>query len=318
MQSSGLRTQNIMRHLLYFLAVAEEEHFHKAAARLNITQPALSRHVNALEQELGTALFIRGIRSVTLTDAGRMIQELGARMLLQVDHAVSKLEAFCRGNEGTLRVGFNLGSGRPDVIIGAIQKYRKSYPNVHIELRSLFSQAQIDALTDESLDVAFVYDAGLKNTTARLDDTFETLPVTQQETRLCLYDGHPLLKKRKVTFAELRNETLIWPAQGLGSYVSDVLEKKFMAAGVKPNILVEAASADIALNIVGSRAAIGFAPYPHPRASSLHFRKVVGLDLKITLSMAWLRGSKSAPVRNFIETVRGGLQGLRNTARTPR
>jgi DNA-binding transcriptional LysR family regulator len=308
MQSGGARAQNLLRHLLYFMAVAEEEHFHKAAARLNVTQPALSRHVSTLEQEVGTALFVRRVGGVTLTPAGKIMQEHGARMLLQMDHLVSKLAAYRDGREGTLRVGFNLAMGRADVVIVAVNRFKRAYPNATVEYRYLFSQQQVDALLDGSLDVAFIYDEGLTGPETRLDERFEFFAVTRQDIFLCLYDGHPLLKKRKLTFADLRDEPLIWPADKLGHHSSEVLKRKFVDAGVKPNILAEAASIDMALNIVASHVGIGFAPYPHPRSAGLHFRKLAGLDMSISISMVWLRENDSVILKNFIETVKSKLK----------
>jgi DNA-binding transcriptional LysR family regulator len=297
-----------MRHLLYFMVVAMEEHFHRAAERLGVTQSALSRHVTALEAELGVELFVRGVRGVKLTEAGRMVQEHGDRIFLSIDHLVSKIETYRSGSEGVLRIGMSLASGRADIILRALHRFRELYPNVQLDMRFLFSPAQIEAMADESLDVGFVWDVALKDAHATLDEKFESVPVSRQQVMLCLYDGHPLLKKRKVTIADLRDEPLAWPAHNVGgTHTSDALASAFSDAGVQPNIFAETVGIDMVLDIVKSGVALGFVAVPYPRTEDFHFRPVVGLDIKPTLSMVWMSRAKSAPLRNFIRIVREAL-----------
>jgi DNA-binding transcriptional LysR family regulator len=131
-----------MRHLECFLAVAEELHFTRAAQRLHLSQPPLSRHIKELEQELGVTLFQRTRRSVTLTDAGRAYEQRVHSILSQLEQAREEARRIQRGEMGTLTIGF-VGALTYEFLPGLLRRYRARRPNVQLALRDLVPAEQI-------------------------------------------------------------------------------------------------------------------------------------------------------------------------------
>src|SRR5690349_3882364 len=146
-----------LRHLRYFLAVAETLHFSKAAARLGIAQPPLSQQIRNLEQLVGHRLFDRTTRGVKLTLAGQLLADRARTTMEKIDDDLTQVRRLGRGEEGTLTVGFS-GSVMFTELPAAIQKFRASYPKVELRLREMVTSSQIAALLDGTLDLGFMRD----------------------------------------------------------------------------------------------------------------------------------------------------------------
>src|SRR5580698_10342931 len=146
-----------LRHLRYFLAVADTLHFTKAAQRLGIAQPPLSQQIRKLEGLLGHPLFLRTTRGVKLTPAGQLLAERARGTLDKVRDDLSQVRRIGRGEEGTLTVGFS-GSVMFTHLPAAIQSFRHRYPKVELRLRELVTSAQIAALLNGQIDLAFLRD----------------------------------------------------------------------------------------------------------------------------------------------------------------
>ncbi|POT59921.1 LysR family transcriptional regulator [Citrobacter amalonaticus] len=144
-----------LRHLRYFLAVAQEGHFGRAAERLNIVQPALSMQIKALEAELGGALFIRTSRRVELTEAGLLMQIEAKRILEQAEHARRTAERSLRGETGRLRVGFAGNAIFSGKLISDLRLFHKNFPDVELTIREVGPQEQVDAILTGLLDVGY-------------------------------------------------------------------------------------------------------------------------------------------------------------------
>jgi DNA-binding transcriptional LysR family regulator len=146
-----------LRHLRYFLAVAETLHFSKAAQRLGIAQPPLSQQIKRLEQPIGHRLFDRTTRGVKLTLAGQLLAERTRSTMEKVHDDLAQVRRLGRGEEGTLTVGFSGSVMFTDLPI-AIESYRRRYPKVELRLRELATSAQIASLLAGTLDLAFLRD----------------------------------------------------------------------------------------------------------------------------------------------------------------
>jgi DNA-binding transcriptional LysR family regulator len=151
-----------LRHLRYFIAVAEELHFARAASRLHIVQPALSKQIQQLEQELGFPLFYRTKQRVELLDAGQILLDEARRILRQAENAVESARRIHTGQSGRLRIGFS-ASATLEVLPKILRKYRRLYPNVEVELwrsviRNLldFDQIVLRECADKSIDTEFI------------------------------------------------------------------------------------------------------------------------------------------------------------------
>src|ERR1700730_7130798 len=147
-----------LRHLRYFLAVADTLHFSKAAERLGIAQPPLSQQIKRLEQLLGHRLFDRTTRGVQLTLAGQLLADRARSTIEKVQDDLAQVRRLGRGEEGTLTVGFS-GSVMFTDLPAAIENYRRRYPKVELRLRELNTSAQIAALLTGTLDLGFLRDA---------------------------------------------------------------------------------------------------------------------------------------------------------------
>ncbi len=146
--------QNIdLRHLRYFLAVAEELHFGHAAQRLHMAQPPLSQQIRRLEEEIGYPLFLRSSRSVKLTPAGKSLMDRARRTLQKVDEDLEAVRSVARGEVGVLKVGF-VGSAMLTRLPAILDTYRRLYSRVQLHLNEFHTSQLIDALRDGSADVA--------------------------------------------------------------------------------------------------------------------------------------------------------------------
>ena len=145
-----------LRHLRYFIAVAEELHFGRAAERLGISQPPLSQQIQALEEEIGARLFERTNRRVELTDAGRLFLDESRQVLAQVDKAVLLARRAHLGNWASWKIGFTSSAPFTSTIPSSIHAFRKAYPDVHLDLQEMSSRQVLKALLEESLQVGVI------------------------------------------------------------------------------------------------------------------------------------------------------------------
>src|SRR5271168_679316 len=179
-----------LRHLRYFLAVAETLHFSKAAQNIGIAQPPLSQQIKRLEQLLGHRLFDRTTRGVKLTLAGQLLAERARSTLEKVQDDLAQVRRLGRGEEGTLTVGFS-GSVMFADLPAAIESYRRRYPKVELRLRELATSAQIAALLNGTLDLAFMRDG---DPTEGVDMS----TVLKERYVAVLSERHPLARKQSL------------------------------------------------------------------------------------------------------------------------
>lgn len=193
-----------LRHLRYFLAVAEEGHFGRAAKRLNIVQPALSMQIKALEEELGGALFIRTSRHVALTEAGRLLQTEAQRTLAQVEHTRLAVARSLRGETGRVRVGFAGNAIFSGKMIADLRQFHRTYPDAELVIQEVAPQQQVEAIQAGLLDVGYTPD---NSKTTAPDITVQ--PLGQWDFLLALHEGHPLAKRAAITMDMLAGEPLV-------------------------------------------------------------------------------------------------------------
>src|SRR5271156_5527372 len=148
-----------LRHLRYFVAVAEELHFGRAALRLHLAQPPLSQQIRKLEEIVGHPLFLRTTRAVKLTAAGEVFLDRARRTLRTVQQDLTEARSIGRGEVGSLRVGF-IGSGMLTPLPAMLGRYRRKNPKADLQLREGFSAELMQALLDGALDVGFLRDGG--------------------------------------------------------------------------------------------------------------------------------------------------------------
>ena len=286
-----------LRHLRYFVAVAEELNFTRAAARLHIGQPSLSQQIQALESELGVQLLARTKRRVSLTDAGRRFLTSAYRILNGAEQAIDHARRTARGELGELRIGFTSSLPFTALLPRLIQRYRAQCPAVTLTLREMFTAQQYAALEEDQLDLGFVRYTGLA-----MPPGLTVREIHHDPLRLVIQADHPLAGRSEVSLAEVRDEGFITYPRGTGTGLVVLLRRLCQAAGFEPRIVQEAGEATTQIGLVA--AGLGIAVLPSP-LECVHIDGVRYLPLKdagayIALGVATRQGPPSPLVANFL------------------
>jgi len=294
-----------LRHLRYFIAVAEEGHITRAAERLGIQQPPLSQQIRALETELDVKLFTRKPRGVELTDAGKALLEDARTILARVEHAVVTTRRTARGDQGRIGVGFTGSAPFHPFVPRVIRAYREAYPRVAMVLEESGTTELVEALRAERIDAAFirspVVDPGGLVVQAVLDE----------EMVLALPTGHPLAPKggkeaAPVPLDAFAAETFILYRRPVGPGLHDAIIAACHGAGFSPQVGQEAPRVLSTLNLVAAGIGISVVPASLGRLQmdGVAFRRIAtALPLRAPLNLACRRGEPSAAVRRFVDLV---------------
>ena len=186
-----------LRHLRYFVAVGEEQHYGRAAQRLRVAQPALSRQIQDLEQEVGFKLFERLPRGVKLGAAGKLFLEDARRILREVNEAAARAARVARGQSGTLRVGFTENASWRGVVPESFRRFRELQPDAELQLQPSPSLVQLEAIRSGRLDAGFIFNM------PKADPELDRLPVGMQRIELAAPTGHPLTKLKELRLRDL-------------------------------------------------------------------------------------------------------------------
>ena len=226
-----------LRHLRYFLAVGEALNFTKAAAQLRIAQPALSRQVQDLEDEIGVDLLRRSPRGVTLTAEGKLFLEEVRELLKRAGESVEKVRALARGEYGELHVGY-APSPTVEILPPALAAFQKVVPGVKVLLHDLSSDELIAGLRDGTLELAIMVEPAGEQTTGIEFEVLRTYPLCVGMTR-----AHPFARLKSVPLAKMAAEPLVGLSRKDYSEYYHMLDRAFAAIGAKPRIAVECDSA---------------------------------------------------------------------------
>ena len=294
-----------LRHLRYFVAVAEELNFTRAAARLHIGQPPLSMQIRDLEGEMGVRLFERTQRRVALTPAGQCLLEHAYRILGGVREAVEAAQRAARGELGELRVGFTSSLPFTDLLPDALHAYRRRFPAVRLQLSEMFTPEQFGALARGELDVGFVRLQG-----GRAPDGIALREIARNPLRLVVNASHRLARAAAVSFAELRDEDFIGFPADVGTDLPAVLRGLCRQAGFEPRIVQTAREATTQIGLVG--AGLGVAVLPAPletvRMARVRYLPIIDADAQFRLAVATVKGAPSPLLQGFLDVVDGVIE----------
>ena len=288
-----------LRHLRYFVAVAEELHFTRAALRLNIAQPPLSQQIRALEAELGVQLFLRTRRSVALTDAGHALLARARELLATTQSLPRDLQRIARGEVGQLRIGFSSTLPLTKVLRDVVADHRRTHPEVALHLREMHSQLQFEQLRRGELDV------GLVRYNEAAPEGVRLLLLRRDPLRLVVPASHRFARRRSVTIADCRDESFIGFPGDAGTGTGPLLKRLCAQAGFEPRIAQEAREATTQIGLVA--AGLGIAVLPAPlealRMEGVHYVPLEGEGAVLVMSAATRSDEASERVLGFVRRV---------------
>jgi DNA-binding transcriptional LysR family regulator len=285
-----------LRHLRYFLAVAEELHFGKAAIRLHIAQPPLSKQIRQLEDELGIQLFNRTRRSVELTEAGKVFQREAYNAMECLEKGVQKARLASRGEAGWLSVGF-IGSSTYEVLPLVLREFRGKFPEVELILQEIQSSEQNQALRERRIHVSFARfpkpEQGL---------VFET--VYRENLVVALPQSHHLNRKKSLRLSDIANEPFVlFPHQP--SAHSDNTIQVFADAGLTPQIVQTVEEMHTALGLVAAGIGVTLVPSSMQKTQreAVVYLNLAKPETVLELKMGYREDEASPVLKRFIETV---------------
>jgi DNA-binding transcriptional LysR family regulator len=289
-----------LRHLRYFKTVAEELHFGKAAARLNMEQPPLSIQIRQLEEEIGVQLFHRTKRSVNLTQEGEVFLDRVYQLFDNLEDSINTIQMINRGEIGKIIIGF-IATASFDILPTIIKQYRKEYPAVQVILKQLTSAEQIEALQKGNIHVGIVSEP-LEN------DEFSFQILRQEPLIIALPKEHPLANETSsIDLINFANDSFIMTSRMANQVHYDGLINCCFQAGFSPKIVQETDEVSTVISLVS--AGIGVALV----ASSIKFllqnevvyREVKNPPFSTVTALIWKSEIKNSINKAFIEFVKG-------------
>ncbi|MCC5647488.1 LysR family transcriptional regulator [Nostoc sp. CHAB 5824] len=289
-----------LRHLRYFIAVAEELNFSRAAERLHISQPPLSQQIQALEAELGLQLFERKKRPLQLTAAGQVFLAEARLVFPQLERAITSAQKVSRGEIGRLVVGTN-SSVANSVLPDILQIFHPLFPEVILVLREVSSSEQVNLLRDRYIDIAF---ERLPNT--NLNDTaLNFLSILQEPLIVALPEKHPLAAQFQIPLIALADEPFVLPPTDLVPSYSQIISL-CQQVGFSPKVVQQATWMVTVLSLVAGGVGVTLLP---ANAQSLQrkgvvYRAIQGENLTLELAVVWRRDDSSVVLREFLEVTK--------------
>ncbi|WP_341487861.1 LysR substrate-binding domain-containing protein [Pararhizobium sp. A13] len=286
-----------LRHFRYFVAVAEELHFGRAAARLNIVQPALTAQIKSLERMFGVELLERSKRRVELTEAGREFLRESYAALALVGSAIDTVRDFARGATGTLRLGYGANAAIAGLISTSIRRFRSEWPSVNVTLKEMPSSEVSDALLRNEIDVGYAATTGIE------PNGVTSSNVGAWPWLLAVADTHRLAGREAAAVSEVSGESLAVYAEPDGR--SNIAGVMTSLPDLSPRHVYRTSHIMSLMTYVSSGLGVAFVPSP---MKSLNFPGVAYIEVsdpmpQMEMRLLWRTDGDSASVRNYIQCV---------------
>ena len=285
-----------LRHIRYFIAVAEERNFTRAAMRVGIGQPPLSQQIKDLEGEIGAPLFRRLAKGAELTEAGKAFLDQIQGVVPQVERATVEARRAGRGEVGSLRVGYTSSSAFNPVVPNAVREFRRTYPDVELSLQEAHTTELIAALSQGQLDVVFLRAERTEN------DDFQLHPLSEEPLVVVLPTGHPAASFEAIDLAMLRSDPFVLFPRIVGPTLFDVIMSACRTAGFEPILGQSAPEIHAVVNLVAAELGVSLVPASmrQLQVAGVAYRSITGEAPTTRLSLGLRRGDTSRLVRNFV------------------
>ncbi|MUG91160.1 LysR family transcriptional regulator [Scytonema sp. UIC 10036] len=286
-----------LRHLRYFVVIAEELHFGRAAERLHMTQQPLSQQIRQLEAEIGVLLFHRTKRRVQLTEAGKAFLEEARQILSKASQAVEMARQVARGENGRLTVGFS-GFATYSLLPKVLRIFRERFPRVELELEEMTSSAQLQALQDRQIHLGLMIppipDTGLVQELILREPLVVILPET-----------HPLATQPELKLSVLANESFILVSRHLEPGYYDLCISLFQQAGFCPKVVQKASQKQTILGLVSADMGVSLAPASirNIHRTGVVYTTLSPLNVEVELVAVWRQDETSAVLQTFVRVI---------------
>lgn len=283
------------RQLQYFLGVASELHFSRAAEKLFIAQPALSRQIQQLEENLGVLLFERNKRNVKLTPAGEYLKGEATQLLSQVEHIRNRTQLIHKGEEGEIKIG-HPGSAIYSVIPPILTNLRLHFPQIKAKLSEVLENDLFGNLKNYQLDVAFIREPFInKNVISKV--------IFEEHFALVLPENHWISQENFTSLAQVKYEPFVLPPRYAGSAYYDLLVRMCEREGFMPNISHESNFGATILRLVEHNLGVSLMPisYKFSSAMRVKFIELTDIPERTHLSIAWRKNDTNPVLLNFLK-----------------
>ena len=289
-----------IRHLRYFIAVAQESNFSRAAEKLHISQPPLSQQIQKLEEDLGIILIERGTRPVMLTEAGKFFYQQALGLVDQFDQFIDKTQKMARGEEGALTVAF-VSSSTYELMPGILRNFRKLYPGINLNLIEKNTPQQLESLRNKQINV------GIGRPFPE-DPEIESHWILDESVVVAIPSEHAWTNKTSVSLTELKDEDMInfyWSHEpSFGNFVMTTCRK----SGFEPHVVQRTGELQTALGLVA--AGIGVALLPesveHTSREGVKYIPLKSPSPTISMVAAYRKDDSSPILKRFLDVVRSG------------
>ncbi|GAB1543948.1 LysR family transcriptional regulator [Scytonema sp. NUACC21] len=285
-----------LRHLRYFITVAEELNFTRAAERLHIAQPPLSQQISDLEADLGVKLFERSKRPLQLTSAGKEFLKEARLILSQVEQATQLAQRASRGEVGHLIVGFN-SSATQSVLPEILTRFHDRFPNVELILREMDSYNQIQSLLSNRIDCGFLHSHNQNHT------NLSYASVLKEPVIVALPVGHPLAKESLIPLNQLAQESFILPVHHTGQGFYNQVMNLCQQAGFTPKVVQQAVWLQTVLGLVAGRVGVAIVPasMQNLQRKGVIYKALYDETFEIEIVVAWRRNDLSPVLHEFLK-----------------
>ena len=304
-----------LRHLRYFIAAAEEEHFGRASDRLHVTRPAVSQIIADLESEVGTPLFERLAHRVRLTAAGKTLLPQMQSLLKQLNEALVLTQRVGQGKSGTLSIGYGSLTLLNTIFRAAIKQYKESYPDVTLSLHEISTTDQFRALADGKINAGFMHFGpgrvkvrkGPGSGMMLQDETvLDWFRIQTGSLGAALPTDHRLAQRKSVTLADLAGERFVVVPQSVSSPGYGPLYALCQKAGFEPNVVQEVKTISTQLNLISVGMGIGLAVTGRNFAYPTGIAVVPLKDVNHSTSFvfAWVKGNMDPALERLLDIIK--------------